>query len=315
MQQAPDTRGEHLLRHLRRLAQERQVKVPEFVVPREADVHTGRMRQHYLDWGNEGATPVVFMHAGRLNAHSWDLVCLALRPKFRCLAVDLPGHGDSESAPGHDYSMASCAEDLHGFVDGLMLDKFFLVGLSQGGMQALAFAGRYANHLRGLVIMDIGPDTRPEGIERQRSSMAVFEPMASFEDFVRIAQAERASRDEEKLRFSIAQNVRQRPDGKWVWKFDTEHRSREDGADVHAAQRSLAEFVPRIDCPALVLRGARSDIFLREQAAAFARSFPNGRWAEIPGAGHLLHLHNPRAVIAALREFFEETAIKAAGSS
>lgn len=299
----PDIGGENLLRHLRRLARERSVVVPEFVVPREGHLHTGRLRQHYLDWGNEGAMPVVFLHAGRLNAHSWDLVCLALRDRYRCLALDLPGHGDSERAPGQDYSMASCAEDLRGFADALALQRFCVVGLSQGGKQALAFAGRHAERLSGLVIMDIGPDIHLEGAERQRTSMAVYEPLTSFEDFVRIALADRPSRDPEKLRFTLAQNLRRRADGKWEWKYDVDYRAALPLSAVVAEQPMLAASVPRVTCPVLVVRGERSDILLREQAAALAAGVPNGRWMEIPGARHFLHHDNPNAVIEALAGF------------
>lgn len=303
---APDTGGVALVTHLRRLAVEKQVTIPAFVAPREADVHTGRLRQHYLDWGNEEAPAVVFLHAGRLNAHSWDLICLALRDRYRCLSVDLAGHGDSEWAADGDYRVSTSADDLLGFADALGLQKFLLVGLSMGGMHALAFAGRHTERLRGLVIMDIGPEVNPEGTRRQREAMAVFEPMAEFEDFVRLALADRPSRNADKLRFTIAQNVRQQADGRWVWKYDVANRSRQSHAQIESDRRYLAEIAPAIACPTLVLRGESSDILLREHAAGLAARVQRGRWAEIPGARHFLHLDNPVAVIAELERFFGE---------
>jgi esterase len=304
---APDTGGPALIAHLRRLAAEKQVVIPEFLAPHEADVHTGRLRQHYLDWGKAGAPAVVFLHAGRLNAHSWDLVCLALRDRYRCLSVDLAGHGDSAWAADGDYRVATSADDLRGFADALGLKKFLLVGLSMGGMHALAFAGRHPERLYGLVIMDIGPEVNPEGTRRQREAMAVFEPMAEFEDFVRLALADRPTRNADKLRFTIAQNVRQQADGRWVWKYDVANRSRQSHAQIESDRRYLAEIAPDIACPTLVLRGESSDILLREHAARLAARVQRGRWAEIPGARHFLHLDNPVAVIAELERFFGET--------
>ncbi len=303
---APDTRGDNLLQHLRRLAREKRVEVDQFVLPREGHVHTGRLRQHYLDWGNEHAIPLVFMHAGRLNAHSWDLVSLALRRDYRCLALDLAGHGESEWAADGDYRVSSCAEDLRGFADALGLERFLLAGLSMGGMHSLAFASRYSARLLGLAVMDIGPEVNPEGTRRQRNSVAVFEPMASFDDFVALALADRPSRDVHKLRFTLAQNVRQRPDGKWVWQYDTENRSRRSDEAIAADRRYLADVVAHIDCPAIVIRGADSDILLREHASNLAANLQDGRWMEIPGARHFLHQDNPVAVIDALRGFFAE---------
>src|SRR5947209_20608648 len=57
------------------------------VLPENQEVHVGRMRLHYLDWGNKHLPPMVFLHGGALNAHTWDLVCLALRDEYRCIAL------------------------------------------------------------------------------------------------------------------------------------------------------------------------------------------------------------------------------------
>src|SRR5581483_12526246 len=69
--------GERLLSQLRQIAAERRVEIPEFVLPGEATIDAGRLPIHFLDWGGAGKPPVVFLHGGRLNAHSWDIVCLA----------------------------------------------------------------------------------------------------------------------------------------------------------------------------------------------------------------------------------------------
>src|SRR5262245_49859397 len=57
------------------------------------------MRFHYLDWGTRGRPPMVFLHGGGLNVHTWDLVCAALKPERHCIALDQRGHGDSEWSP------------------------------------------------------------------------------------------------------------------------------------------------------------------------------------------------------------------------
>jgi len=50
------------------------------------------MRLHYLDWGNNHLPPMLFLHGGALTAHTWDLVCLALREEYHCLALDQRGN-------------------------------------------------------------------------------------------------------------------------------------------------------------------------------------------------------------------------------
>src|SRR4051794_31152425 len=91
------------LAHLRLAVRIAGLEVDELVLPTEHDVVVGGLRLHYLDWGSARRPPLLFLHGGCLTAHTWDLVCLALRKQFHCLALDLRGHGDSEWSPTVDY--------------------------------------------------------------------------------------------------------------------------------------------------------------------------------------------------------------------
>src|SRR5437879_5868735 len=106
------------------------VRLPEVVLPDEHHLLLRRMRFHYLDWGTSGLLPVLFLHGGGLNAHTWDLVCAALRRERHCLALDQRGHGESEWSPQMDYAIESHVGDLDAFVHALGLERFVLVGMS-----------------------------------------------------------------------------------------------------------------------------------------------------------------------------------------
>src|ERR1700675_3987164 len=110
----------------------------EVALPQSHDVQIGGMRLHYLDWGNKHLPPMLFLHGGALNAHTWDLVCLALRESYHCLALDLRGHGDRDWAD--DYSFAGDIHDIQGMIDQLGLGRPVIVGQSRGGMGALVYA-------------------------------------------------------------------------------------------------------------------------------------------------------------------------------
>ncbi|HEY1798281.1 MAG TPA: hypothetical protein VGG57_19365, partial [Stellaceae bacterium] len=64
---------------------------PGVVLPESHEFRLGEMRFHYLDWGNKSLPTIVFLHGGALNAHTWDLVCLALRDDYHCVALDQRG--------------------------------------------------------------------------------------------------------------------------------------------------------------------------------------------------------------------------------
>src|SRR5207237_1293052 len=59
----------------------------EVVLPQSHEFRLGRMRFHYLDWGNKHLPTIVFLHGGALTAHTWDLVSLALRDEYHCVAL------------------------------------------------------------------------------------------------------------------------------------------------------------------------------------------------------------------------------------
>jgi len=72
------------------------------------------------------------------------------------------------------------------------------------------------------------------------------------------------------------------------------------------AMRRLWSHVEKIDCPTLVMRGGKSDVFSDANAEKLATTLPNGRWLRIADAGHTVQGDNPRDMVIALREFFGE---------
>ena len=97
-------------------------------------------------------------------------------------------------------------------------------------------------------------------------------------------------------------NLRQQPDGKWVWKYDR-RRFQQMGEAHTAERRRLAEGLAKITCPTLVVRGAESEVFHEEDGQRLANNLPDGQYVTIPKAGHTVQGDNPKDLAAALREF------------
>jgi esterase len=294
--------------HLRRAAEVAAVEIEDVVLPTDKQAVLGGMRFHYLDWGNEDRRPVVFLHGGGLNAHTYDLVCLALRPDHHCIALDLRGHGDSEWSPVVDYRIETNAADVAAFLDHLALPDPVLVGMSLGGLTALHYAGDHSMQLAGLVVIDIGPQFQREGSKKIRDFLAAPAEHGSVEDFVRAAKAFNPRRDEVLLRRSLLHNLRRTPRGTWVWKWDPRPRVATDHEARDRRYARLWESVDRIRCPTLVVRGAQSEIFLEADAEALATRLPSARWTTVENAGHTVQGDNPAGLLAALRPFLAEVA-------
>src|ERR1700749_3989976 len=119
--------------------------------PESTLVDLDGLKLHYLDWGGPGI-PLVMLHGFTGHAHTWDHTAAALSDKYRVLALDQRGHGDSDWAPG--YGFPPMAEDLLAFLDRLQLAEVTLMGLSMGGLVSIVFTAAHPERVRRLVVLD-----------------------------------------------------------------------------------------------------------------------------------------------------------------
>ena len=136
--------------------------------PRDRFVDAHGLRFHYLEWGEAESPPIVLLHGFAQTCHSWDFVALSLCDRFRVVALDQRGHGDSDWAPDGDYTPEAYQSDLHAIVQELGLREIVLIGLSMGGRNAFTYASSHPERVRALVIVDAAPESRPAGTENIR---------------------------------------------------------------------------------------------------------------------------------------------------
>jgi pimeloyl-ACP methyl ester carboxylesterase len=118
--------------------------------PRELDagrhsVSTNSGEISYIDIGTGPAA--LFVHGVGTNAYLWRNVIGPLAGSRRCLAIDLPLHGQTPVAPGQDLSVAALATVLEDFCDALGLASIDLVANDTGGAVAQVFAARNPHRL------------------------------------------------------------------------------------------------------------------------------------------------------------------------
>lgn len=274
--------------------------------PRDGTLQGAGLRLHYLDWGGAGSRALLFLHGGGLTAHTWDAVCGALREDHRCVALDLRGHGDSEWSADGAYALDDHAADVAATLEHLGLGRFVLVGMSLGGANALAWAAQHSRRLAGLVLVDVGPETRSEGVRKIQAFTSETTPLASVDEFIERALAFNPRRNRELLRRSLLHNLRRMPDGRWMWKYDQRHRGTVDPGAYERRRDLLWDAVAKVQCPTLVVRGAQSDVFHDEDAERLAAALARGRWVRVENAGHTVQGDNPAGLLTELRAFLGE---------
>ena len=239
--------------------------------PRDLTVEVAPgLRLHVTEWGAPDGWPLVILHGGAHDASHWAEVCRLLPPELRCVVPDQRGHGASDRAPDGDYSCEAQGADLVALLDALATPRCALVGHSMGGLNALRFAGTWPERVTGLVLVDVGTETRESGLAAIRRSRE------------RAAAAPAPDPSAPPPSFDVR-----------LLDFVPTY-----GGDV-AERRRLLE---ASRAPLLVMRGGKSQISSAQGAERTAQ-IGKGRLVTIPNAGHSVSLHNPEAVADELRQF------------
>lgn len=273
------------------------------VQPKSRTVTANGINLHYLDWGTEGNPPLVLLHGLRGHAHVWADVAESLCGDYHVYAVDQRGRGDTDHAPGGDYSTEAFVADLLGFVDAVGLDKFVLFGHSMGGRNSMAFAGAHPGRLERLCIVDIGPRVEPAGGNRITEELRAIPPhFDSFEDALAHVQGGNRFASEAVMRRRLAGQTRQLPDGKLGWKFDPEIREQRINGTA-APATDLWPALENITCPTLIVRGTETDLLTQETADRMVDTLAQGSMVNIERAGHMVFEDNPSDFIDAVKSW------------
>jgi len=266
---------------------------------------------HALEWSREG-TALLFLHGFSNDAHVWDWCAPTFAPHYRVLALDHRGHGDSDRDPEGRYDHETMARDVAAALDSLGIARVAIVGHSLGGRVAMRFAGLFPERVAGLVIVDSAPELDARGTTRIRLDVQQQDPsFASVKEYERILARQYPATRADILAKLAGHWTRARADGRIELKMDPAFmRGRRGVSEDELARWSAEEAkhlwgaLEKLPCPALVVRGAASDVLSADVADKMADEvLKQGRLEVIPRAGHSVMLDNPEGFEKALAGF------------
>jgi len=272
---------------------------------RSRNIVLRRMRFHFLEWGAPDAPPIVLLHGGHQSAHSWDLVSLYLARRYRVLALDQRGHGDSEWARDVEYTNHAMSLDAEAFIDALELPRPLLMGHSMGGRNAMLLTRRNPSLLRALVVVDVGPELSDRGRQVIAGFVRANEEFDDLEHFVRNVQQYDPYRSREHIERTVKYNMLQRADGKYVSKCDSNPRRIGLVRGTGPLENITLDDARAFDLPVLLVRGADSRILTADAAERFRDALPNGTLVTVANCGHNVHGQNTKGFIEAVGGFLE----------
>jgi pimeloyl-ACP methyl ester carboxylesterase len=274
---------------------------------------TDDLSLHALEWSREGV-PMLLLHGFGNEAHLWDEFAPTVSDHYRVVALSLRGHGDSDWDPGHRYDYDAHVGDLMAVVDHLGIERMVLVGFSLGGRISMLYAGLQPEKLAGLVIVDSAPELDLRGTTRIRMEVAEHRDpaFASVSEYETILAHNYPAASPDAIRHMAKHALKQRDDGKWVLKMDTAYRGvggPQLGADEMMAReeenvKRMWAALETLACPALVVRGAASDIMSPEVADRMVDEvIPEASLAVVPQAAHSVMTDNPSGFNEAVAKF------------
>jgi esterase len=255
---------------------------------------------HYRRLGPQGATPVVILHGLFGSSDNWASIGKELSEPtapgaapLDVLLVDLRDHGRSPHTGMTSYPIM--AADVHALITSQGLSEVVLVGHSMGGKAAMAFAQRWPQLLKHLIVIDISPKEHANNHARiihalRTANLSPGQSRKEVEAHIALHVKEPGV-----VQF-LMKNLYWRTDDQLAWRMN-----------VGLLERELPAILAAIDpeqvrVPTLFVRGGQSDYILREDVPAIREQFPNSRVETVAYAGHWVHAQAPEEVIAWIRE-------------
>jgi pimeloyl-ACP methyl ester carboxylesterase len=273
----------------------------------ERFVTVNGLKLAYQEWGSPSAPPVIMLHGFGVSGHMFDEFAARMRDRYRLIALDQRGHGDSDWSENGDYSRDAFVEDLEALRKELRLERFVLVGHSMGGLNAVSYVNKYPGHATALVLIDVGPEASKDGVDNiVRFTRGPDE--LEFEEFVEMAHRFNPRRTIENIRERMRHRLKPADGGKWTWKFDRRFRQPDSSITVgwQLSSDQLWQLFRNVTIPTLLVRGGESDVLSAEVAQRCVQEMPSARLVTIPNAGHSVPGDNPDAFTDAVASFLAE---------
>lgn len=184
-------------------------------------IHSNGIRHHYLEWGDAGNPPLLMLHATGLCAGPWKPLARRLAQRYRVLAFDQRGHGDTDrSDKGYRFEYAG--EDLAAIVKSMGLRQPRVVGHSSGGLAAIIAATILPDGFGPVVLVETrvsndAPTAATQDLnrraERTRMKRSIWESREAMFDAYRTRAAFKDWEDEPFQEF-ITGGAKMLPDGR-----------------------------------------------------------------------------------------------------
>jgi pimeloyl-ACP methyl ester carboxylesterase len=259
-------------------------------VLKRIELDTG-VELQYLEQGRPEGRPVIFLHGYTDSHRSFDVTLQRFPRRYRALALDMRGHGDS-SKPACCYTQDDFAGDVVAFMDALDIERASLVGHSMGSFIAHKVAAEHPDRVEALIIIGSAPTMvgNPVVLELKDAVDTLEDPVDP--EFIRAFQASTFYRPiPESILDTFVSESTKVPASVW--------------------QQALAGMVEEdhvsrlgdITASALILWGTQDGIFTAEEQWTLDTVIDDSRLIVYRETGHGTHVERPGRVASDIKRF------------
>jgi pimeloyl-ACP methyl ester carboxylesterase len=270
---------------------------------KEFSMTTIQTRAGRIAYRESGRGPtVLLLHATLHDRHDFDPIVEVLAERYRTIAVDWPGHGDSDPVDATIEPGAPLFADvLEDVVDGLGLSRAVLIGNSVGGFAAARLAMNRPDSVAGLVLVNAGGFVTWNPLSRMSCRVlgtpAVFRRAAPL--FVRGYMKAKTDSDRQIIQRATAaaktsEGIRVAT-GLWRSFASPEHDLRSRAGELSV--------------PTLIVWG-KKDIAIPLSAGRATHNAIRGSRLEILDTGHVVFSSDPDGFLAVTEPFLQSVSLR-----
>lgn len=251
----------------------------------------------YIDEGPENAQVIIFIHGFPFNKEMWNMQTDALNDKFRVIAYDVRGHGNSYSGTD-DFSIELFVKDLLALMDILEIEKTTLCGLSMGGYIALKAIEKHPHRFDSLILCDTNcsADSTEAKEKRMKAIEGILENgVEKFADgSIKNFFAEKSFKTKKDVITEVREIM-----------INTTEKSIIKTLLALSRRSETCSKLWKIKVPVLILVGEDDKITPPETAQFMYEEIKGSVISVIKNAGHLSNLENPDQFNAQLIKFLK----------
>jgi pimeloyl-ACP methyl ester carboxylesterase len=257
-------------------------------------------------YGDPAAPPVLFFHGGGQSRNAWlGSARTVAAAGYLGISFDLRGHGESDWAADGDYLLDAFGRDVERLL--YQFDRpVTLVGASRGGQSALVGGARHPYRVRLIMLADVAPDMRDDGVDGIRAFFA--EGASGFSTLDSAADSLACHLDQPRIADAakLARSMRQDEAGRWHWRWDPK-TGRREFLHPPSENASLLAAAAQVTSPLVLVRAELSHLLTDAGVAKFKKLTPQLEVVTALGVGHMFTADRNDGFAAQLLDWLART--------